>query len=71
MAQGVRRVEGGSGAAAEGTGAGEREVEAFGLRAKPGEASVEGQLIVDALGCCVNPSVRRRVTGKPDVILEW
>jgi hypothetical protein len=33
----VRRVEGGPGAAAEGTGAGEREAEAAGLGVEPGD----------------------------------
>jgi hypothetical protein len=41
LAQGVRRVEGGSGSTAEGSGAGEREAEAVGIGVEPGEAGTE------------------------------
>src|ERR1039457_7074508 len=55
LAQGVRRVEGGAGAAVEGTGAGEREAQATGLGVEPGEAGVEGH----RLGKLLSPDRRR------------
>ena len=55
LAQGVRRVAGGPGAAAEGAGAGEREAEAAGSGAEPGEAGVEGH----RLGKLLSPERRR------------
>ena len=55
LAQGVRRVAGGPGAAAEGAGAGEREAEAVGSGAEPGEAGVEGH----RLGKLLSPERRR------------
>ena len=55
LAQGVRRVAGGPGAAAEGAGAGEREAEAAGRRAEPGEAGAEGH----RLGKLLSPERRR------------
>src|SRR5258707_7440505 len=54
-AQGVWWVEGGSGAASEGTGAGECEAEASGLGAEPGKAGVEGH----RLGKLLSPERRR------------
>ena len=55
LAQGVRWVEGGSGATAEGVGAGEREAEASGIGVEPGEAGVEGH----RLGKLLSPERRR------------
>src|ERR1039457_1684675 len=55
LAQGVRRVEGGAGAAVEGTGAGEREAQATGLGVEPGEAGAEGH----RLGKLLSPDRRR------------
>ena len=55
LAQGVRRVAGGPGAAAEGAGAGERQAEAAGDGAEPGQAGAEGH----RLGKLLSPERRR------------
>jgi hypothetical protein len=60
MAQGIRRVEGGPGSAAEGAGTGEREAEAPGLGVEPGEAGVEGY----CLGKILSPERRRCVVSR-------
>jgi hypothetical protein len=65
LAQGVRRVEGGSGSAAEGSGAGEREAEAAGERVELEEAGVEGH----RLGKLLSPERRR--CGEPCAASAW
>lgn len=55
MAERVRWLAGGPGAAAEGTGAGEREAEAFGVGVEPREIGVEGH----RLGKLLSPERRR------------
>src|SRR6266576_826677 len=55
LAERVRWLAGGPGAAAEGIGAGEHEAEASGVGAEPGEAGVEGH----RLGKLLSPERRR------------
>jgi len=55
LAQGVRRPAGGSGAAAEGTGAKERQAEATGGGSEPGQAGAERH----RLGKRLSPEQRR------------
>ena len=55
VAEGIWRVEGGSGATAEGTGAGKLQAEAAGVGTEPGEAGVERH----RLGKLLSPERRR------------
>ena len=55
LAQGIRRAEGGPGQAAEGAGAGERQAEAAGGRAEPGQADPSGH----RTGKLLSPERRR------------
>src|SRR4029077_19394773 len=55
LAQGVWRVAGRPGSAAEGTGARERQAEAVGVGVEPGEAGVKGH----RLGKLLSPERRR------------
>src|SRR5260370_40810727 len=61
LAERVRWLAGGPGAAAEGVGAGEREAEASGVGAEPGEVGAERH----RLGKLLSPERRRCADGHP------